>query len=178
MPPGDLEKIRAYITGYGHLYTREVLTSQLRDAGYTPADINATWAALDAEGAPVIARLNAKALEVRGPTAEVQVQTGQFWAALFGTITLNYTLAGLLASLINALPSEFNGNATYLGWGLFGVTQVIALIFARSRLRTHKSPARGVLVGLLLADIVLPLLAVTLFFGLCIVPTYFYNPNP
>ncbi len=178
MPPGDIEKIRAYITGYGHLYIRASVIRQLRDAGYTQFDIDTAWATLDAEGSLVTARLNTESPRAGWLATDRAVLSAQFWAALLGTITVSYTLAGVLLSLIYSVPSEFSGNAIYLAWGLFGLAQIMALILAYSRFRTHRPQALGVLIGLLLADIVLPLLAGALFFGLCIAPAYFYNPNP
>jgi hypothetical protein len=169
-----------YIRQNRDIYTREAIDRQLLNAGYNPADVEAAWNAVEAEsplqpGAegiprPPGSRWGDDTAPVQQP--EQVTRSPRFWALLGGIILASYVPLGLLFWYIITTP-QFEGvgtTSTFL-LVLVGVLQLAALIAGLMLFnRPDQRPtALGLLIGLLMADIVLPFIALCIFFGICVV---------
>lgn len=181
MSEESIAQIVTYIQQYQGTYTREGITQQLRTAGYTLGDVEAAWARV----APEVPAGGGAALPMAGPTLAARpdrfgdwgappprpalTRTPAFWVTLVGTIVADYMLLGILFAVATSLGfGTYGGPITLVLLIIALGAQVAALVVGARLSSSNYSVSRGILLGLLIADIVLPFCAGIILFGICV----------
>jgi hypothetical protein len=164
-----------YIEQNRDTYTREAIDKRLLDAGYSAADIEAAWAA-----APTVALSGTPGVPAAPPprgwdagsSAEAPrprrvIASPLFWITLIGFVIGTYALP-YLAAFVGTNIDASNGSTNLTTWGGCGtllLIQLAALIGGIALLRRNRPVAQGLFIGLLIADVVIPLIIL----GACVV---------
>jgi hypothetical protein len=144
-------------------YTREAITQQLLDAGYTAVEVGAAWRVVEGshfrDDSPGSAE---------GPDPRYNqsiVNKPRFWAIFFGYIALTYSVVALFVdvTIINPVPGSLGNVLLYFFVGL----QLFALIFGLLRVGVDRPLGMGLLLSVASALIVIPCLAVAVLWGMC-----------
>ena len=169
-----------YIRQYREIYTREAITSQLLAAGYPQEEIEAAWAAVEADSAPGLPPPPA----VHGRTGNWDagssyveprrkaIETGaKFWLTLIGFVLLSILLGALNVVPFGSIfgydsPLAALGSVFCLGGVLL---QVAGLVAGLVLLNKNRPVAQGLLFGVLISSVVIPALVFLILLGTCLV---------
>ncbi len=101
------------------------------------------------------------AQQITGYKPEKVVSSRTFWLVLIGFIVLSYALPAFFLAISprDACCGSINFGYAWPGLVVAPVMQLVALIWGRRTLRTNRPFAMGLLLGVLLAVVVLPLSA-------------------
>jgi len=170
----DLTAIIEYIRQNRQTYTREAITSQLVTAGYNPADVEAAWGSVDV-GVPAPPSGYAGTTGLSGgnwdsgspeqPRSQRLVSSPAFWGYMVGFILLSYILPGGLFWLG---ASNSDGLIVNIAIGMFILLQLGALVAGVVSLSRNRPRGVGLMTGVLMTLVVLPICAFTIFFGMCL----------
>ncbi|HUS14295.1 MAG TPA: hypothetical protein VM536_04665 [Chloroflexia bacterium] len=184
MTPDAQDPLVTYIRQTRHTYSREAITQHLAAAGHSAAAIAAAWQAADAPpdtaetalvrgaalgGLPAGTRISAEPPEGGPPVRPRARSSPVFWFTLLGFIVLNYVLGAAMAGVPTMLDVPYDSALRGLPVAAWALVQVAVLIAGAVLYRRNRPLALGLLLGLLFGDIILPILAVALFFGACLV---------
>lgn len=170
----DFSTIIEYIRQNRQTYTREAITSQLVTTGYDPADVEAAWEAVDS-GVPAPPSGYAGATGLSGGSwdsgspeksrPQRLASSPAFWGYMVGFILLSYILPGGLFWLG---ASNSDGLIVNIAIGMFLLLQLGALVGGVVSLSRNRPRGVGLMTGVLMTLVVLPICAFAVFFGLCL----------
>ena len=170
----DTDTIVEYIRQNRQMYTREAITSQLVAAGYAPADVEAAWKSVEG-GIPIPPSAYSGATGLSGgswdsghseqPRPQRLASTPAFWGYFVGFILLSYILPGALFWL-GATQSD--GLIVNIAIGMFILLQLAALVGGAVSFSRNRPRAVGLMSGVLMVLVVIPVCAFAIFFGLCL----------
>ena len=149
-------RIADYIRKHRAKYTRDAIRQQLLDAGHAPADVDATWAALDA----------------RDPDQTAgEGFWGRFVLILLGINVAVFLLVGLLTGLLGNLTQ---GGVILVVLAIaLGITALIAWGIVAATRPTHMGQSTALSIG-----IAIPLIMALLVGGACYAMIGAIGPPP
>ncbi len=170
-----------YIQQYREIYTREAITSQLLAAGYPQEEIEAAWAAVEADAAPNLPPPPAGYPRTGGWDAggsyvkprRKAIQTGaSFWLTLMGFVLLSI-LAGALVLMwwlgfFGGYDSPLASVGSFTCYAA-PLLQVIGLIVGLVLWNRNRAVAQGLLFGVLISSVVIPSVVFLILLGTCLV---------
>ena len=102
------------------------------------------------------------------PRSRRFVNTPAFWFTLLGFILLSYGLPILFGWLLS-LDFETQQNAGLVSTSTFGILQLGGLVGGLLLLGRQRPVAMGLLIGVLMVVVVLPIVSFCILFGICLV---------
>jgi len=170
----NLTTIIEYINQNRQIYTREAITSQLVSAGYNPSEVEAAWGSVDS-GVPAPPSGYAGAAGLSGGSwdsgspeqsrPQRLMSSPAFWGYMAGFVLLSYILPGGLFWLGT---SNSDGLIMNIAIGMFLLLQLGALMGGVVSLSRNRPRGVGLLTGVLMTLVVLPVCAFAVFFGMCL----------
>ena len=168
-----------YIQQYRTIYTREAIDRQLAVAGYNHAEVEEAWRMLAASEAPTTDAPPEAMPPMPGsrwgddpayepPKSKRFVNTPGFWFTLLGFIVLSYGLPILVGWLLS-LNLDTQRNAGLGSTATFGVLQLGGIVGGLLLLGRRRPVAMGLLIGVLMVVVVLPIVSFCILFGICLV---------
>lgn len=169
-----------YIRQYREIYTREAITSQLLAAGYPREEIDAAWAAVEADVASDLPPPPADYRRTGGWDAggsyvqprRKAIETGpRFWLTMIG-----FVLLSLLVGALNIVPfgEIFGYNSPLAATGIVVclvslLLQIAAVITGLVLWNKNRAVAQGLLFGVFISSVVIPALVFFILLGTCLV---------
>jgi hypothetical protein len=171
----NVGNIVQYIQQHSNTYTREAIDQMLLTSGYDQADIETAWSMVGSSGPQQIPYPPTGPRPSRWGDEYVPeyqrpkrvVNSPIFWVTLIGFIILSYALSALLSFL--GPRDQYGG--TNPAPGLIGglLLQLGGIIGGLIALGRNRPLAMGLLIGVLMTIVVLPVLFLCIGLGICLV---------
>ncbi len=152
-------RIADYITANRKKYTRQAIRQQLIDAGHDPAEVDRTWAALEAPDADAVI---GERFWGRFALMVIAVNVGVFLLVGLLSGMLAYAFAGTGATVLPIILAVALGLGALLAWGIVAMTGPAKM-----------SPTAALVVG-----IAIPLVFALLIGGACYAMVGAIGPPP
>ena len=165
-------ELLAYIRQHRATYTREALRQRLLDAGYPADEIEAAWAAVDADDQPPTPPARTAAMGAAPAGADVadppRARTSPaFWLTLFGYIGGLYIIVALVAGIASSVEDD--------GWIAsltFFVLWLAGLVGGLVMMGRNRPVGLGLVVGFAAAvglPFLLGFILLVIILGICLV---------
>jgi hypothetical protein len=173
----NVGNIVQYIQQYRNTYTHEAIDQTLLTSGYSQADIEAAWNMVETSSPQPIPYPPAGPTPSRWGDEYVPpyqrpkrvVNSPVFWLTLIGFIMVSYVIPPLLIFL--GPRDEYGGlsSASPLSWGSYLLLQLGAIVSGLIALGRSRPLAMGLLIGVLMTVVVLPVIFLCIGLGICLV---------